>query len=82
MNKPKYVEHYPIAETMPPLNHWPDRSAPFSFERSEVNQWLAANLEVSLHKAETIRGNLSAKKILTFDPEARLWRGAKYQTGV
>lgn len=79
MSKPKYTQHYAVAEVMPPLSHWPDRAVEFSFERSDVNRWLAGNLKVNLFKAEMIRSNLASKKILVFDHEAKLWSGKNYQ---
>jgi hypothetical protein len=82
MSKPKYTHLVPIVETMPPLSVWPDRSAPYAPERSEVNLWVMTNCDVGLIRADRIRNNMAGRKAIVFDPETKLWRGRGVQTSV
>ena len=73
MNSPKAVAK---VESMPPLIHWPDRSQPFDYAKSEVMQWLTSQPEVH-HWLFT---KLKERGLIVFDKESGKWMGRKVRT--
>ena len=88
MNPRKRKNHRPIKESpfmhlwpelafMPPLNHWTDRSQPFSPEQSGVLHWLTQAFCCDIQTADKIFQSARSKGILRFNPVTKLWCGVK-----
>lgn len=69
---------YNALATMPPLSHWPDRSQPFSYERSEVIRFIMETGKLNLLQAGQVFARASRKNdfnLIKCDPETKLWSG-------
>lgn len=60
---------------MPPRSHYPDRSKPFSFEKSEAIQYIRDAADLSLEDAKRAFENLRRAKHILFDPTEKVWMG-------
>lgn len=62
---------------MPPLSHWPDRSQPFEYEKSEVIQWIRKLLRKRdpIEDAVYVFQFSSHLNAIVFDRETKLWQG-------
>lgn len=60
-----------IAKEMPRLKHWPDKSRPFSRERSEVIQWLIRQPEIQ----QLIFALAHENKLIRYDSATETWVG-------
>lgn len=60
------------ASLMPPgLDHWPEKSKPFNYSKSEVVQWLTAQPEIQHYLFQ----KLVNAKAIAFDPSTGTWHG-------
>lgn len=66
-----------ILRGMPPLSHWPDRSQPFDWNKSEVAEWIKAHIDNDVQYVFEFGKSLDALK---FDRETKLWRGNPHWT--
>jgi len=62
---------------MPALSHWPDRSLPFDYGRSEVIAFIMARCGVGLRTAVRIFDSASHKGVIRFSRDSKLWCGTK-----
>src|SRR5437762_5928593 len=74
-NREKKARVCEILRLMTPRYHWPDRSQPFAWEKSEVIDWIRNG--VSLNLEDSIYAYEFAKdlKAILFDRQTLLWRG-------
>lgn len=56
---------------MPELSHWPDRSVPFDYAKSEVCSWILSQPEIRQWIFDKAR-NMNCIK---FDPDRQTWKG-------
>ena len=69
--------YWPLMADMPTLSHWPDRSKPFDYARSEVIAWVRDRFGVAMDDAIRIFNYARYKKVVIFDPITKLWCGTK-----
>lgn len=62
---------------MPTLSHWPDRSLPFDYERSEVIAHICERFGVSLDLATRIFHYAKRKGVIRFNHKTKLWCGVE-----
>ncbi len=68
---------WPELAFMPSLNHWPDRSRPFSQDQSGVLIWLSQEFDCDIETADKIFQSARGKGVVRFNPDTKLWCGAK-----
>jgi hypothetical protein len=56
---------------MPRLKHWPDRSQPFDWQRSEVGQWLRDNPKA----LDLVFEALKSSGAIIYDIKTGEWKG-------
>ena len=61
-----------VAETMPELSHYPDRSQQFDIRKSEVVQWIIQQPEILQWLFNVINNN----GLIQFDPATQTWKGS------
>ncbi len=69
--------YWPLLADMPELSHWPDRSQPFDFARSEVIAHVRDRFGVSQDLAIRIFDYARYKGVIRFNRDTRLWCGTK-----
>lgn len=62
---------------MPPLTHWPDRSQPFDYARSEVIAFIMSRCGVPQSTAVRIFNSANDKGVIRFNRDTKLWCGVK-----
>jgi len=62
------------ASLMPESNHWPDKSQPFEWSKSEVIQWLVSQPEIQAY----IFYKLTQSDAIAFNPETSTWKGTAH----
>lgn len=68
---------WPLLADMPTLSHWPDRSRPFDYARSEVIAHVRERFDVPQDFAIRIFDYAREKGVVWFNRETRLWCGTK-----
>lgn len=71
MKEKQTSQFFKIASKMPKLLHWPDRTEPFSYEKSEVCEWLLSHPEAMMAIFDKARNSGA----IIFDPETETWKG-------
>jgi hypothetical protein len=60
---------------MPARSHWPDRTQPFAWEKSEVIDWIQIATELQLKHSIKVFEFAKDLKAIVFDSETKLWHG-------
>ena len=72
-----YRRFWPIMTKMPKLSHWPDRSIPFDYARSEVIRFTMRRCGIGLVMAVGIFHLAIDQKVISFDAASKTWAGVK-----
>lgn len=73
----KFAERLPLYRAfslMPSLSHWPDRTQPFDYAKSEVVAFLV-DQGATAEQAKAAFEAVSSKGVIRFDPATKLWTG-------
>lgn len=73
----KHIHLWPELELMPPLDHWPDRPAPYRPEASQVLRFLVEGFGMTLDEAEKVFGSARKRGSIRFNRDTGLWYGRK-----
>ena len=74
---------YERLKLMPPVSHYPDRTEPFDWDKSQLIAYINRLMnetgeQMTLRRSKRVMEGAIKKKVIVFDQATRLWRGCGY----